>query len=297
MIGDEKTRQLLQNYYNAAKFNNKKEIETSKYELLCDANNLFEIVINYVFLSQKGFNFDFGESIISKNTVFYRIRKFDENTDFSKSSEWTPPPHKPENRANRKGETALYVASNEEICLCETHIKQGEKYAVAKYKCIDDIRLGGFLSIAEGNNIAQLIAGIALNAFLIAPARGKNNKDLFDCLQSLYGDIQLADVRNWQKSFDLPYRFALLNKRETYYKLTNQLCDNLKKRFPDGIRYSSCYMPVETIGIKSNAFNVCLYGAGINKVCLLDYKIKTNTSNISEIEIAKIINGIQAKNE
>lgn len=290
MIGDKQTEQLLKEYYLAIESNNPEKIEVSQYNLLLDAGNLLEVVINYIYLSTTlKIKFDFGESIIPKGTLLYRIRKFDSAIDFNNSSEWTFPPHKPENRANKQGESALYLASSEEICLLETHIKKGEKYAFATYQCTDDIKLGGFFSVQDKYNLKQLIGGIALNAFLIAPSRGENNNDLFDFLQKSYGEIELSDLKDWKKSFTLPYKFALLNKREEYYKITNQICDILKEEHTDGIRYSSCFMPVETIGITSNAYNVVLYDDGIKKIEFLKSEIKENCFNDTAVEIAKII--------
>ena len=63
----------------------------------------------------------------------------------------------------------------------------------------------------------------------------------------------------------------------------------LKKSNPCGIRYSSCYVPVETAGITSNAFNLALYRDGIDKLRFIDSEIKTCDSNFTCVDIVKCL--------
>ena len=81
----------------------------------------------------------------------------------------------------------------------------------------------------------------------------------------------------------------MLNKLDKYYNLTNKLCNILYTDTPDGIRYSSCYLPLETVGIECSDYNVVLYSEGISKIKLVEHKIKTNTQDFDYTDFLKII--------
>ena len=267
------------------------EIEKAKCDCLYASTNFFEAAMTYVSLERHGFHFDFGSYTIPKGTILYRIRAYKEVTDFSNPSEWTPPPHRPMNRANREGEKALYLNAMEEACLLETHIVEGGKYVLGTYEVTEDIVVGGYLSIPNGNK-RLLSIGIALNAILIAPSRSERNKELFEFLDEVYGevypnDIQWADIKN---NLWLPFKLAVMNRKEEYHKITNMLCDILKQKYPDGVRFSSCYLPLETIDIESNCYNLALYETGIKKLRFIKHEIKTNSKKeFTSTNLAKIL--------
>ena len=293
MFADEIAREKVNKLIEAIKNKDSQKIEKAKYEFLCDCANLFDLVTNYIVLDKFGVNFDFGTSVIKKGTKLYRIRRFNSNTDFNEPSQWTAPPLKPQNRANKKGQGALYLGSTETICLFETHMQTGEKYALATYECTDDIEVGGFCLYKK--DLYHFIAGVTLNACLIAPSRNEINKELFEYLDSFYGDLQPDDIRDWKNNFDLPLQFAVLNKRNQYYETTNCITDILRKQTPCGIRYSSCYLPMETLGIVCSDFNVVLYKEGISKVKFIRADIKTNEQKLSDVDSIKIVCEISKK--
>ncbi|MCF2704086.1 RES domain-containing protein [Enterocloster clostridioformis] len=269
------------------------EIEKAKYSLLLEANNLLEVIVNYVTLYNFGLKYDFGKSIIPRGTKLYRIRCYDDNTDFSNPNQWKAPPHKPQNRANIKGQEALYLGSSETICLLEAHIKKGSIYALGIYETTANIEVGGYLSY-HSNNMLHNLAGVILNAFLIAPSRSSKNEELFSFLDAHYGLLTLDDLAdinelNVNGALELPMKFGVLNQLDKYYNLTNQLCNILSEDTPDGIRYSSCYLPMETVGIECSDFNIVLYSEGISKVKLIDHKIKTNINDLDYSDLLKII--------
>lgn len=297
MFTDEISREKVNKLVEAIKNKDIPKIEKAKYEVLCDCTNLSDLVTNYIVLDKFGVNFDFGTSIIKKGTTLYRIRRFSCDIDFNDPLQWTAPPKKPQNRANRQGQEALYLGSTESICLFETHMQKGEKYVLATYECTDDIEVGGFNLYKE--DIYHLMAGVTLNAYLIAPSRNEINKELFEYLDSFYGDLRPDDIMDWKNNFDLPLQFAVLNKRDQYYEITNDLTDILRKQTPCGIRYSSCYLPMETLGIVCSDFNVVLYNEGISKVKFLRADIKTNRNKNLDIDSIKLVCEItkQARNE
>ena len=277
------------NLMKALLSNNKNNIEKAKLDCLWEASNLFELVVNYISLYRFGIYFDFGSDIIRKGTKLFRIRSFQNGVDFSQPKEWLPPPNKPQNRANKQGEEALYLASTETVCYLETHTKPDEIYVLGTYECQEDIKVGGFFTFSSQNTLYTL-AAIVLNAFLIAPSRGGKNKDLFNFLDSYFGHISLNDLSDMKNITDaneemrLPYKFAVLNQEENLYKLTNQLCEIISKSYINGIRYSSCYIPLESPGIICSDYNVVLYSPGIKKVSFVNYEIKSFPQNKGYIE-------------
>lgn len=282
----------MNHYKKAIKNNNRATIEKAKYDLLWEASNYFELVRNYIACDQEGIKFDFGKDIIPKGTILYRIRAYSSDTDFSKSCEWAPPPGHPQNRANFQGQEALYLGSTEEVCLIEAQIEKNGKYVLATYTVIDDIEVGGYL--LEKNNTLHNYAGMILNAFLITPARSDKNIELLSYLKSLYGEITLDDLTDVDKlgidgAYDLPMKFCAINRCNQFYDFTNQLCSILARDTPSGIRYSSCYFPLETIGIECSHYNLVLYHEGIQKIKFTDYVIKTNARDFSGIDILKRI--------
>ena len=269
------------------------DIKKEKYNLLWEASNFLEIVVNYILLNSYGVKYDFGKSIIPKGTKLYRIRFYDSNTDFSNPSQWSSPPCKPQNRANIKGQEALYLGSTETICLLETHIKKDEMYALGVYEVTENIELGGYFAYDLNNDLHNM-AGIILNAFLIAPSRCSRNKELFSYLDTYFGEIALDDFTNINElsengGLKLSLKFGVLNRLEKYYELTNQLCNIITQDTPCGIRYSSCYLPCETVGIECSDFNIVLYSQGISKIKFIDYEIKINENNFEYSDMLKII--------
>ncbi|MDZ4994723.1 RES domain-containing protein [Clostridium perfringens] len=284
-------KRALSSYINALDGGCNTEIEKEKYNLLWETSNFFELVVNYTTLSKAGITFEYGKSVISKGTNLYRIRKYDSNTDFSNLNEWKTPPNRPQGRANFKGQEALYLGSTENICLLETNMRKDEKYVLGVYEVIEDIELGGYFHFNQ-RNLLQYYAGIILNAFLIAPARNQRNKELFSYLDSHYGRLSLDNFKNMSElikngSFELSIKFGVLNQRDEYYKLTNKICDILSKSTPSGIRYSSCYLPFETVGIECSDYNIVLYDEGMSKIKFINYEIKTNLRGFTGADIIK----------
>ena len=272
-------------------------VDKAKLDCLWEAGDLFEVVCNYLFLNRINIRFDFGSDVIKKGTRLYRIRDYKDNTDFSNPKEWTPPPNQKQNRANAEGQTALYLGSCETVCYLETHMKPKQQYVLATYECIEDFEVGGFLAYYRQNQLLTL-AGIVLNAFLIAPSRGDKNKELFDYLDLHFGHIDLCNLSSIDEikktqGIVLPYKFAVLNQKENLYNITNELCKTIRDNYPNGIRYSSCYVPLETPAIVCSYYNIVLYPQGINKVRFVDYKVTTlqmqNSENFSDVNLAKIL--------
>lgn len=169
----------------------------------------------------------------------------------------------------------------------------GDTYVLGKYRCKKDIVVGGFLSDDPSNN-AHYLAGNILNSFLIAPSRSAWNKELFAFLDNHYGKISLDDMKSfdlvWESGgLELPLKFGVLNQRDEFHCLTNMLCDRLARKTPQGIRYSSCYLPMEAPGISCSDYNLALYASGIASIELVDYDIKQNNSIITPIKVIECL--------
>lgn len=286
-------KEAFDKYNNSLNSGCVEDIEKAKYKLLWESSNFFELIVNYIALDKCGVKYDFGKTIITKGTKLYRIRSYETDTDFANPNQWKAPPHKPQNRANIEGQEALYLGSTERICLLETHIKKGKTYVLGIYEVTENIVVGGYLS-DDLKNILHNWAGIVLNAFLIAPSRSLRNEELFSYLDSYYASLTLDDLTNMNElkengGLQLPMKFGVLNQSDQYYNMTNELCNILSEDTPDGIRYSSCYLPLETVGIECSDFNVVLYSEGISKIKFIDYKIKTNTKNFNYTDFLKIL--------
>lgn len=284
------------------KENGPKEIyEIEKYKELLNVDYLFHVIPNYIFLDRLGIEFDFGCHIVKKGQWFYRIRVYNENTDYSNLKEWMPNPYKYQNRANAEGVSALYLGSSETVCVLETQLQEGERYVIGKYQCIEDFEVGGYFSFSKTNKWKN-ISAIVLNAFLIAPSRSEKNKKLFDYLDVKFKDVGIEDfgsirecIYNGTEGIKLPYKFAVLNKKEKLYNWTNKLCEILQRNYKNGIRYSSSFIPFESPGIACSEYNLVLYENAMDKLKFSGYEIKVKDSGegleLNPLNITKTILG------
>lgn len=287
---NEEGKRLLSDLIDAIQAEDIEEINKLKYDNLFYGSSLLTIISNYIFLSDIGVDFNFGFKILKKGMRLYRIRRFDKSVNFSDEKEWSYPPSMPENRANRSGEPALYLGTTENICILETHIEKNEKYVLGEYEVVEDIMLGGFLDWEDHKSISKLLAGVILNAYLIAPSRGEKNKELFDFIDARYEGYTLDDLQMEEaKKLDLPLKFGYLNKREEFYKTTNRLLESIKRKYPEGLSYSSCYIPLATVGITCSDTNVVLYKKGMNNIRFVRSTIKTNNMKFNGIDILKLM--------
>ena len=301
MGNENEFKETLQCLLAAIESGDQERVNKEKYRVLWNGSNLFELVANYIFLYNIGITFDFGSSIIKKGTKLYRIRDYKDTTDYSKLSQWQPSPYKSQGRINSEGQEALYLGSSEQVCVLETHKRYPQKYVLGEYECTDDIKVGGFISY-EKNNKYHTLAAIILNAFLIAPSRSEKNIELFDYLERKIGSITLDDLSSLKNTvldpkeeIKLPYKFALLNQRDKLYNLTNILCKIIKEQYSDGIRYSSCYIPLETPGIVCSDYNIALYRTGIDKLKFIGFSIKSidckNPELFNDVNVTKALLG------
>ena len=69
----------------------------------------------------------------------------------------------------------------------------------------------------------------------------------------------------------------------------------MQKQNREGIRYSSCYIPAETIGISCSDFNVVLYSEGIKKIKYISSEIKINEQKFTDLDLMKIVSDTSDK--
>ncbi|WP_294242698.1 RES domain-containing protein [Pseudobutyrivibrio sp.] len=273
-------RESLQKLIHLKEYGPEELYEIEKHKELLNVDYLFHVIPMYFFLDKLGIEFDFGKHTVKKGEWFYRIRLFNDITDYSNLKEWEPNPFKSQNRANPEGVKALYLGSSETVCVLETQLHEGDKYVIGKYQCIEDFDVGGYLSLSKTNEWKN-ISAIVLNAFLIAPSRGEKNKELFEYLDDKFKDVGIEDfgsikecINNGVEGLKLPYKFAVLNKKENLYNITNRLCEILQRNYKNGIRYSSCFIPVESPGIECSDYNLVLYEAALDKIKFCSHEVK-----------------------
>lgn len=264
------------------------------YKDLFDMPDILGVLCKYIAQSEYGFKYDFGTTIIPKGTKLYRIRRYSKDTDFLNPSEWSPAPSKPQNRCNRAGEAALYLGSTELICLLETHIGRGEQYALAEYDVIKDIEVGGFIYVRPDESKWKFFAAMLFNAFLIAPSRNEINKELFKILDNYFDDtdyskIGLSTLTTVNDEIRLSWRLGRINQRDEYYSITNKMCEILKRKTPNGIIYSSCFISMETVGIQCSEYNICLYESGMKDVKFTNATIKTNINKFNSTDLVNLL--------
>lgn len=299
-------KESLEKLISVSRTGTREDIEKAEIETIWEASNLFEFVVNYIFLDSIGFHFPFGSKTIKKGTILYRIRDCSDNTDFSNPSEWAPSPYKKQNRANKEGQEAIYLASSELLCFLETHKKVNDRYVLGRYECTEDFTVGGFFGKNSFSNLEWLAADV-LNAFFIAPSRNERNKELFMYLDDKIGCITPDDLSSLKEcileakeEMTLPYKFAVLNQKDKYYNITNQLCEIIEKDYPCGIQYSSCYIPIGNPFINCSEYNLALYSPALSCIRFINYSVKTfeikNKENFTDVSLAKILLG-DYKNE
>lgn len=268
------------------------------YYDLFDNPDILHALAHYTAYSEHGFFYDFGYSIIPKGTKLYRVRKYIEGVDFSKLSEWRPAPSRPQNRCNACGEVALYLGTDEHLCLTETHVAKGDTYVLGTYEVMSDLKLSGYTNLASSWSKYKIAFGILANAFLIAPVRSTNNMALFQILDSQFDDVDFVNIGFKDilcpDNFKLPFRIGHIVQKDEYYFVTNSMCSILKAQYPHGVSYSSCYFPMSTVGIECSAHNVALYEGGIKHLKFIGSEMKVNDSDMTGEALAKLLFKIES---
>lgn len=267
------------------------ELNNAAIDCVFETSNMWELMINTIFLHRLGITIDFGKYIIPRGTQLYRVRRYNAKTDYSDVKEWGPPPNASRNRLNTDGESALYLCSKPEMCILEARIESGEEYILGKYEVVNDITVGGFAAYNYIDNKGMILAEV-LNAFLIAPSRQENNNELFNYLDDVFGEILPNDlmIELIDNPIRLPYIFSVMNRRENYYNITNWMSEIIKNRYPMGIRYSSCFLPAECPGIVSNSYNLVLYESGMRNLKYLECERKQHSNeNFTCLNVVKTL--------
>ena len=115
-------KKVCNELFQAIDNNDENEIKRLKINALYTATSYYDIILNYLALEAFGIHYDFGNYVIPKGTILYRIRRLDKPFNINDLKEWTPSPLRHENRANRQGEEAIYLNVMPDICILETHL-------------------------------------------------------------------------------------------------------------------------------------------------------------------------------
>ena len=177
---------------------------------------------------------------IPRDTILYRARK-DEGTPLNLKSDWLMAPKDlvKKGRFNYDKKPVLYLSTMDFVLPREIGLKPNEGYYLAKYRCTNDISVGSFLKTSSPvTNLLHIIAMSIESDDKLTPSEIEElsllNKQS-NQVESLSGS-QLSQL----------YIHKFLNK--SLYDITNKLCDLVLNNNPNGIRYCSCYVPIELSG-------------------------------------------------
>lgn len=178
--------------------------------------------------------------IIPKGTLLYRARR-DIGKNLTSKEDWELPPAERVDvgRFNKAKHPVLYVGTWDFVLPREIGLQVNDKYYLATYSVKEDIEVGSLLK--TNDMVAALLHKVALTI--------ENDNKLFEeeqkCLKDL--DYKSKTLANMASEFISPlYIYKCLAK--DLYEVTNKIADLVLKRYPNGIRYCSCYAPIELSG-------------------------------------------------
>lgn len=212
--------------------------------------------------------------IIKKGDKLYRARK-DDGSDFSSDNAWklAPPKYTRKGRFNREKKPVLYVGTMEQILPREIGLKPGDKYYIAEYEVLDDIKVGSLLKQYSG--ITMLLHKIAM-AVEDETKLTLSEKEALEKL-NIKKDEMIELAANSLSSF---YIHRCISG--DLYEFTNRIFDTILEDNPEGIRYASCYAPIELSGGREvltlngeNAGNYALTSKAVDKL-----KVVNVTKNV-----------------
>lgn len=180
------------------------------------------------------------EILIPKDTILYRARK-DEGTPLIKESDWDLPPEEKVERGrfNHPKKPVLYVSTMDSVLPREIGLKINDKYYLAQYKSIEDIRVGSLLK--QDSTVTMLLDKLAM-AVESDNKLMQNEKN--ELQKSRYEGNSLLNFIKDQNSVFYIYKYL----HEDLYEYTNKIADLLIRENSNGFRYCSCYAPIELSG-------------------------------------------------
>ena len=209
-------------------------------EKLINANSLDEFFIMFFGLSYKEKQDALGnEFIVPKGTILYRARK-DKGVALVNENDWWMPPKNnvSKGRFNSERKPILYLSTMEFVLPREIGLNINDAYYLSSYRVKNSFSVGSLLKTDDiVNNILHKVA-IAIED------DSKLTSEERQLISSTINKIKPCDIVN-----DLMSPFYLYHYlRNNLYDITNKIVGLVLGKNPCGIRYCSCYNPIEMSG-------------------------------------------------
>ena len=207
---------------------------------LMNWKSLYEFLTMYLGLSYKEKLSVIGDDfIIPNDMVFYRVRKDIGKPLINESDWWMPPQIKTsQGRFNYAGKPVLYLGTMDSVLPREVGLNSGDVYYIAKYRCKNSFRVGSLLKTNDIINYVLHKVAIALVDYSILIAVERR--------ELKYQNVNLSPwdiVNDFSSSYYLHHSL-----RRNLYDITNKISDLIISRYECGLRYCSCYVPIEMSG-------------------------------------------------
>lgn len=207
---------------------------------LMNTNSLDEFFIMYFGLSYKDKQDAFGDEFVVPNgTILYRARK-DNGVALIDETDWWMPPEEYAGRGrfNSEQKPILYLSTMDFILPREIGLNINDSYYLSKYRVKSSFRVGSLLKTDDIVNYVLHKVAIAIEDD--SKLAGEERK----LISSITDKLKPWDIVN-----DFTSSFYLYHDlKKDLYDITNKIADLVLSKNPCGIRYCSCYVPIEMSG-------------------------------------------------
>lgn len=207
---------------------------------IMNTNSLDEFLVMFFGLSYKDRQTALGnEFVVPENTILYRARK-DNGVDLINESDWWMPPEKyvSKGRFNRERKPVLYLSTMDFVLPREIGLNVDDAYYLSKYRVKNNFCVGSLLKTNDTVNYVLHKVAIAIeDDSKLTPEERKLLSPIMDKLKPW--DI----VNSFSSSFYLYHHL-----KTDLYDVTNKIFEQALSKNSCGIRYCSCYVPIEMSG-------------------------------------------------
>lgn len=207
---------------------------------LMNTNSLDEFFVMFFGLSFKDKQTAVGdEFVIPEGTILYRARK-DNGVDLINESDWWMPPEKyvSRGRFNRDRKPILYLSTMDFVLPREIGLNVDDSYYLSKYRVKNSFSVGSLLKTDDIVNYILHKVAIAIEDD--SKLTSEERKHILPIMDKL---------KPWDILNDFTSSFYLYHHlKSNLYDITNKIVNLVLSENSCGIRYCSCYVPVEMSG-------------------------------------------------
>lgn len=177
--------------------------------------------------------------IIPEGTILYRARK-DVGIPLLNELDWWMPPESitEQGRFNCKCNPVLYLGTFDFILPREIGLDVDDTYYLAKYRVKNSFSIG---SLLKNDDIVNYIL------HKVAMAIEDDSKLRLEEKNALTIRSEIIKPMDFANDFSIPY-YLHSYLRKNLYDITNKVAELVLIKNPYGIRYCSCYTPIEMSG-------------------------------------------------